>query len=260
MAVHAWDPPSDPTVCGDVDLDVTEALEVVRELRERTSVKVTITHLVGRAVALAIREKPEINAIVRFGRLYQRDTIDIFFQVAFEGGKNLAGHKVDRADEKPVVAIARELTEGVGQVREGRSESGRASKRFSRVPPMLMPLLVKASTFVTYDLGLDLSRVGVPFDAFGSAMVTNVGSFGLTGGFAPLLPFSRCPLLILVGEVQQRAVVRDGTVVARPVLPVGVTFDHRLMDGFQAGVLAKRFREVMESPRRALAEELLPRP
>jgi pyruvate/2-oxoglutarate dehydrogenase complex dihydrolipoamide acyltransferase (E2) component len=256
LALHTWNPPSDPTVYGQLEIDATEALELVKDLRATTGLRITVTHLVGRAVALAIKARPEVNCIARFGKLYQRETIDVFYQVAFEGGENLAGHKVERADEKSITEIARELSAGAGQVREGKAENVRATKRFSYIPAALTGYLLRAATFVTYDLDLDLSRFGVPYDAFGSVMVTNVGSFGLTSGFAPLLPIARCPILVLVGEVQQRAVVRDGVVVPRPILPLGVTFDHRILDGFQAGVLAKRFREVMESPRKALASEL----
>ena len=256
LALHAWDAPKDPTVYGVVEVDATDALLFIEELRAKSGVKITITHLVGHAVAKAIKARPEVNAIVRFGNLYQRETVDVFFQVAFEGGENLAGHKVERADEKTVVDIARELSQGAGKVRSGEAENVKASKKFKAIPAPLLGLLMKATTFATYDLGLDLTALGVPYDGFGSVMVTNVGSFGLSVGLPPILPFSRCPLLILVGEVQQRAIVQDGVIVARPVLPLGVTFDHRLLDGYQASVLAKTFRGIMERPREALAHEL----
>jgi pyruvate dehydrogenase E2 component (dihydrolipoamide acetyltransferase) len=141
-------------------------------------------------------------------------------------------------------------------VRRKQGESVKAASKFRLVPAPLVGAALRVSTALTYDLGLDLSRFGIPFDGFGSVMVTNVGGFGLTSGFPPIVPFARCPLLILVGEVQQRPWVHEGEVVPRPVLPLGVTFDHRLLDGYQAGVLAKRFREVLEHPRAALASEL----
>ena len=256
LALHTWRAPNDPTVHGMLDIDATEALSFVRALRDRTGQKITVTHLVGHAIAKAIAERPEVNAIVRFGRIYQRETIDVFFQVAFEGGENLAGHKVARANEKSIVEIARELSEGAGQVRSGKAENVKASKKFSKMPSSVLGLLVKATEVLTYDLGLDLTRLGVPYDGFGSAMVTNVGSFGLTVGLPPLVPFSRCPLLLLVGEVTEKPVARDHEVVVRPVLPIGVTFDHRLLDGYQAGILAKTFRAIIERPFEMLAGEL----
>jgi pyruvate dehydrogenase E2 component (dihydrolipoamide acetyltransferase) len=112
--------------------------------------------------------------------------------------------------------------------------------------------LLKTAAFLTQDLGLDLRRVGIPFDQFGSAMVTNVGMFGLPHGFAPLVPFARTPILATIGAVMDKPVAVDGRVEIRPMLTVGATFDHRLLDGYQAGKLAKRFREVVEDPGRFL--------
>src|SRR5262245_25236731 len=111
MAVHAWDAPRDPTVYGMLDLDATHALGYVEKLRAASGIKITLTHLIGKAVALAIGERPDVNAIIRRGRIYVRDTVDIFFQVAFESGENLAGCKVSHVDRKSVVDVAKELAD-----------------------------------------------------------------------------------------------------------------------------------------------------
>ena len=248
MALHAWDTPRDPSVYGTLEIDIGDARDRIAAQRRATGQRITVTHLVGRALALAIAERPEVNAIVRFGSLYRRDTIDIFFQVAFEGGEDLNGAKVVSADQKSVEEIARELDDAARAVRERRSEAVKTASRFKRLPAAVTGIALRATSFATYDLGLDLSRFGVPFDGFGSAMITNVGSFGLSTGNAPLLPFSRCPIVVLVGEARERPVVREGVVVARPILPIGVTFDHRLLDGYQATKMAARFTELLEHP------------
>jgi pyruvate/2-oxoglutarate dehydrogenase complex dihydrolipoamide acyltransferase (E2) component len=111
---------------------------------------------------------------------------------------------------------------------------------------------MRISEYLTYDLGLDLRKVGIPYDSFGSVMVTNVGMFGLPLGFAPLLPFSRTPMLLTLGAVHDAARVIDGAVRVRPVLPIGATFDHRLLDGYQAARLAQRFTEITGDPERPL--------
>jgi pyruvate/2-oxoglutarate dehydrogenase complex dihydrolipoamide acyltransferase (E2) component len=249
MALHAWHGPGDPSVYGTLEIDVEQARELVSDLREETGARVTITHLVGRALALAIAERPEVNSIVRFGSLYRRDTIDIFFQVAFDGGEDLNGAKVAAADRKSVVEIARELDDAARAVRERRAAAVKTATRFKQLPSALTGIALRATSFATYDLGLDLSSLGVPYDAFGSAMITNVGSFGLSTGHAPLVPFSRCPIVVLVGEIRERPAVRDGVVVPRPILPLGITFDHRLLDGYQASKMAARFTELLENPR-----------
>jgi pyruvate/2-oxoglutarate dehydrogenase complex dihydrolipoamide acyltransferase (E2) component len=83
--------------------------------------------------------------------------------------------------------------------------------------------------------------------------VTNVGMFGLPQGFAPLVPFSRAPIVLTVGTVEKRPRVVDDAVRIRPVLPIGATIDHRLLDGYQIGLIARRFREILEDPAHALS-------
>jgi pyruvate/2-oxoglutarate dehydrogenase complex dihydrolipoamide acyltransferase (E2) component len=103
VALHTWGRRSDPTVYGVLELDATSALAYVEALRASSGAHVTVTHLVGKAIALAIAERPEVNAVIRRGRqIHLRDAIDVFFQVSMDGGEDLAGAKVARADEKGV--------------------------------------------------------------------------------------------------------------------------------------------------------------
>jgi pyruvate dehydrogenase E2 component (dihydrolipoamide acetyltransferase) len=237
-------------VYGWLDLDVSRALPYLAERSRDTNSKITLTHLVGKALALAIADCSDVNAIVRRGRhIYTRSTIDIFFQVAYESGGNLSGAKVSEANTKPLDHIAAELTGRARAIRAKQShELSRSDASLGGVPPMLRKLALRAIETAIYDWGLNLSRFGVPDDGFGSAMVTNVAMFGLPHGFAPLVPFSRVPIVLTVGEVRDAAVVEQGEVVVRPVLSVGVTLDHRVLDGYQAGKLAQRFCEVMRDP------------
>jgi pyruvate/2-oxoglutarate dehydrogenase complex dihydrolipoamide acyltransferase (E2) component len=44
-----------------------------------------------------------------------------------------------------------------------------------------------------------------------------------------------------------------GRVEVRPLLSIGASFDHRVADGYQAGRMAKRFKEVLENPEKELS-------
>jgi pyruvate/2-oxoglutarate dehydrogenase complex dihydrolipoamide acyltransferase (E2) component len=253
MAVHAWSAPRDPTVYGIIDIDATRLLEFVERVRAESGVKVTLTHVVGKAVGLAIAERPEVNAIIRRGRIYVRDTVDVFFQVAFDGGEELAGCKVGRIDQKSVIEVAEELAARARRIREKKDDPTQQSARLlARLPPALTKLAMQLGERLTYDFDLDLSWAGMPYDAFGSVMVTNVGGFGLTVGQAPLFPPSRTPIVLTVGAVRDAPLAISGRVEVRPVLTIGASFDHRVADGYQAGRMAKRFREVLENPDKEL--------
>ena len=251
VAVQAWRPPHDPSVYATLDVPMAPALAYLDRLRAETGVRVTVTHLVARGIALAIRHNPQLNGIVARGRIMLRDSVDIFLQVAIEGGNDLSGIKIARADEKDVLEIAQEMEARVTRLRQRRDRQVERTKSIlDRLPLRLLGPFLRLVSYLVYDLDLDLSRFGVVKDEFGSAMVTNVGTFGLAHAYAPLVPFSRTPLVVLVGEVQDRPVVEDGRVVARPIMTLGVTFDHRFMDGFQGGAMAQLFRTYLEDPAR----------
>jgi pyruvate/2-oxoglutarate dehydrogenase complex dihydrolipoamide acyltransferase (E2) component len=253
VALHTWSRPSDPTVYGTMEIDVSRTVPYLERLRQRSGVKVTITHLVGKAVAMAFRERPDLNGIIRRGRIYLRDTVDVFFQVAFDGGEDLSGVKVDRADEKSVVEIAQELARKAERVRQKTDENLRSTTRMlNALPASLVGAALRFVSSLSYDYDLDLRRFGVPWDQFGSVMVTNVGGFGVTHGYAPLVPFARTPALLTVGAIIDRPIAREGQVVVAPVLTVGATFDHRFIDGFQAAKLSRRFQDIVGDPERFL--------
>lgn len=254
ISLSAWGKPNDPTVYGWLEIEFSRAQAYLERHNRGHGPKLTVTHLVGKAVADAIAARPDVNAVIRRGRqIYQRESVDVFFQVAYEGGENLSGAKVSHADQKSVRQIAEELAERALSIREhARHELSRSDALASKLPALLRRPLLHAAEYAVYDLGLDLSRFGLPEDAFGSAMVTNVGMFGLPSGFAPLVPFSRAPIVVTVGAIREAPVVVEGQVTARPVLTLGVTLDHRLIDGFQAGKLAERFRAILADPEREL--------
>jgi pyruvate dehydrogenase E2 component (dihydrolipoamide acetyltransferase) len=251
VAVHSWRTPQDPSVYALVDVPMPGALAYIERVRAASDARVTVTHLVARGVALSLREFPQMNGIVARGRILLRQTVDIFLQVATEGGRDLSGFKVARADEKTAIEIAREVEERVLRLRNRQDRQVERTKSLlDRVPLRMLGPLLRAIGYLIYDLDLDLSRLGVVKDEFGSAMVSNIGSLGLSVAMAPLVPFSRTPMVVLVGEVEDRAVVEDGRVVSRPMLTLGVTFDHRFMDGFQGGRMVKIMRAYMADPER----------
>ena len=242
MAAGMWRSPRDPSIYGQMDVDATRALAFLAAQQER----ITITHLVARAVALALRDQPELNAKVRFwGRLEQRETIDLFVTVAT--GRDLSGARIDRADHKSLVQLAREVGERAGRIRQGDDQDHARTRSAMKAIPWW---LARPTTLVTDVLvnELHVELPGTPADPFGSAIITSVGMFGIDAAFAPFVPLARCPMLILVPEVRPRPWAVGNTVEVRPVLRLCATFDHRIIDGAAAGRFAARLTALFASP------------
>ena len=249
LAAGMWRAPNDPTIYGTMDVEATRLLAFLDEARAAGK-KLTVTHVVVRAVALALQKHAELNAKVRFwGKLELRDTVDVFVQVSTEGGRDLSGVRIERADEKSVDAIADEIGKTAKGVREGADRTYEKSRGMLRSMPWWMTrFFVWLSSFLVNELHFHLPKLGMPRDPFGSAMVTNVGMFGIDTAFAPFTPIGRCPILLLVPEVRQRPWVEDGQVVARPILRLCATFDHRIIYGYHAGLLARTVQELLADP------------
>jgi pyruvate dehydrogenase E2 component (dihydrolipoamide acetyltransferase) len=250
MAAAMWRSPRDPSIYGSMDVDATVALGFLRD--RQNGVKLTVTHLVARAVALALRDQPEINAKVRFwGRLEKRATVDIFVTVATEGQRDLSGARIERADEKSLVELAREVSARAGNIRNGTDASyAKSRSRLKQLPWWLTRPATWLSDVLVNELHVDLTSQGMPPDPFGSAIVTSVGMFGIDAAFAPFVPLARCPMLILVPEVRPRPWAVGDRVEVRPVLRLCATFDHRLIDGAAAGRFAARLTQLFATPDR----------
>ena len=242
MAAGMWRSPRDPSIYGQMDVDATAALAFLAEQPG----KVTVTHLVARAVAVAMRDQPEINAKVRFwGRLEQRETIDLFVTVATGG--DLSGARIDRADEKSLADVAREVRGRAGEIRSGKDADYKQTRSAMKALPWwLARPATWASDLLVNELHVELP--GMPGDPFGSAIITSVGMFGIDAAFAPFVPLARCPMLILVPEVRPRPWAVGDAVEVRPVLRLCATFDHRIIDGAAAGRFAARLTELFASP------------
>jgi 2-oxoglutarate dehydrogenase E2 component (dihydrolipoamide succinyltransferase) len=86
------------------------------------------------------------------------------------------------------------------------------------------------------------------------------GTFSISNGgvYGSLLstPLLNPPQSAILGmhAIQQRAVVRDDKIVARPMMYLALSYDHRLIDGREAVKFLKRLVELVEEPEELLLE------
>src|SRR5690606_25599241 len=99
----------DPQIYGDLTVDAAPTLAFLEDLRGRTQAPVTVTHVVGKALAHAFVRNPDLNGHVTRGRFVRRESIDVFFIVSADAGAELSGVRVDGADRKGVAEIAEEV-------------------------------------------------------------------------------------------------------------------------------------------------------
>ena len=177
-----------------VDVTATMALrDRLRASRAYAEVRLTPLAFVAKAVCLAARRTPEVNARwdEAAGEIVYFDRVQLGIAAATPRG--LIVPKVRDAD----ILTLRELADALSTLT--------ATARSGRTPPS------------------DL--VG------GTFTITNVGVFGVDSGTPILNPGEAA--ILAVGAIKPTAWVVDGELAVRTVCQLALSFDHRLVDGEQ---------------------------
>jgi pyruvate dehydrogenase E2 component (dihydrolipoamide acetyltransferase) len=249
LAIATWSAPREGNIYGKLTLDAGPALAYLEAVRARTGRKVTLTHLVGRAVGLALKEAPGLNGRLLWGTYTPHPTVDVAFLVAIEDGKDLAKVKVPCIDTLSVAEIADRLSGGATALRTGRDAAFEKSRGpLKALPTWLIRPLVWFTGWLTSSLGVSVPALGLEAFPFGACIITSVGMFGLDEGYAPPTPWARVPIYVLMGAVRDMPAVVDGQVVVQKQVTITATIDHRFLDGAQGAVLARKMREVFADP------------
>lgn len=80
----------------------------------------------------------------------------------------------------------------------------------------------------------------------GTFTLSNLGSYG--SEFETVILNPPEVALLGIGNAEKRPVVVDDQIVIREMMPVSLTFDHRLIDGAAAGTFRQRLRQIVENP------------
>ena len=195
--------------------DITDLEAVVRDGFEPARAKgiyLTLTSFVLKAVTTALVKHPVFNASLDPGAGELVLKRHYHLGVAVATDRGLIVPVLRDVDQKPVLDLARELAGLAQRVREGKA-------------------------------ALDDLRGG-------TFTVTNIGALGGTGAI-PIINYPEVAILALA-RARLEPVVRAGAIVPRLMLPLTLTFDHRVADGADGARFAAEIVALLESPGRLL--------
>lgn len=126
---------------------------------------------------------------------------------------------------------------------------------------LVVPVLRNAERMTFADIELAISDFGkrAQVGKLSPAELTG-GTFTISNGgvYGSMLstPIVNPPQSGVLGmhAIQERPVVRDGQIVARPMMFLALTYDHRIVDGREGVTFLKRIKDCIENPVRLLLE------
>jgi len=209
-----------PHVCGFHEFDGDGLVRVrasLAPLAEKHGVRLTYLAFIVKAVTRALEAWPIINASL--DEANERIVLKKFYNIgiATSAPDGLVVPVIQGADRRGLLDLAREI--------ERLSTAARERK--------LTPGDGQHGTFT-------ISNVGAQRGWLNTSLIRHP-EVAILG----------------VGKIEERAVVRGGQVMARPVLPLAFTFDHRVVDGEQGLGFMLTLRELLERPEALLVGEPL---
>ncbi len=193
------------------EVDVTGLVALRKEgkvLAEEKGIKLTYLPFIVKAVVAALKKFPELNASIDDEK--QEIVYKKYYNIgiATSTDDGLLVPVVKAADRKSMFEVAAEIGELAAKARDRKASSDE----------------LKGSTF----------------------SITNIGS---AGGmfFTPIINYPEVAILG-VGRVSEKPVVKNGEVVAAPVLALSLSFDHRLIDGDPAQRFVNYVKQLLENP------------
>ena len=197
--------------------DVTELDAIIRrnvEPARERGLTLTLTSFLLKAAALALHEHPQFNASLDPAAGELILKRYCHLGVAVATERGLIVPVIRDVDRKPLVELQRELAALAQRVREGKAT-------------------------------LDDLRGG-------TFTITNIGALGGTGAI-PIINYPEAAILG-VAPAREEPVVRAGRIVPRTLLPISLTFDHRVADGADGARFAAAIVRRLERPEQLLLE------
>jgi pyruvate dehydrogenase E2 component (dihydrolipoamide acetyltransferase) len=191
--------------------DITSLDALIRrnlEAGQARGVTLTLTSFLLKAAALALGEHPQFNASLDAAAGELIVKRYIHIGVAVATERGLIVPVIRDVDRKPLLEVQRELAALAQRTRDGHAT-------------------------------LDDLRGG-------TFTITNIGALGGTGA----IPIINYPEVAILGVARGReeAVVREGAIVPRLLLPLSLTFDHRVADGADGARFASAIVRRLEHP------------
>jgi pyruvate dehydrogenase E2 component (dihydrolipoamide acetyltransferase) len=193
------------------EIDMTEMVNLRKNLLDRENVlgtRITYTDIFVFAIARIIRDHPIVNSSIIDNTIKVWEDINIGVAVALEEG--LIVPVVRNADQKSLVEISKTVKALTEKAREGKLTSDEISG--------------------------------------GTFTLTNLGALGGGWTFETAIINQPESAILRVGAITERAVVRDGQIVIRPIMTYSLTYDHRVIQGAVAAKFMSSLVNALENP------------
>lgn len=228
-------------VCGLIEIDITEALAMIKEIEKLENYKISMTGWLAKCVSQVVMENKHLNSYRKGRKIIVFDTVDIsiIIELVTKTGKKIPYNHVLRDVETKSV---REITDEIRAVQNKEINDmdqltrGQSSYMwfYSLLPRFFRRFVIRQMITHPFRLKKLIGTVGI----------TSLGMF-IKGQGGWVIPFADKTLNIALGGIKNHAVLRNGSIEERKLLCTTFLLDHNIVDGGPATRLVSRLSELL---------------
>lgn len=246
----------------DIDLRPLDAY-LAKKNEGRTEDKYTYFHLISAAIAKAFVLRPKMNRFIVGSKLYQRKNISVAFVVKkkFEDKSEEGLAFLDFKEDSTLDSYHSDIMKVIHQTRreDVKDTSTGAMDILVKLPHFLTTLIVKFILFLDRHGWAPDSIIGTdPNHA--AIFLSNLGSIGLECGYHHLVNWGTNSCFIVVGKKHMTVTYdKDGNGDPHEVIPLGITLDERIADGYYYSKSVRLLEYLLTHPEeleRPISEEV----
>ena len=234
-----------------VDIDLRPITAYLEKKNEGlTEDKYTFFHLVSAAVGKAFILRPKMNRFVCNHKVYERHDVTVAFTVKKKfndhAEEGLAFLKYE--PKETIDTYHEKIMKTIHQAKEGTDTSTGAMDVVKKLPHFLVVWILK------FVLWLDKHGWAPQFligsdPNHASIFLSNLGSIGLEAGYHHLVNWGTNSCFIVTGKKYMKMDYdKDGNPDFHEVLPLGITLDERIADGYYYSGTVALVKELLAHP------------
>ena len=218
----------------------------------RTVDKYTAFHVISAAIGKAFVLRPRMNRFICNNRVYQHRNLTLAFVVKKQfNDKSEEGLAYLTYDEQETLDSYHEkIMKVIHKTRrdDALDTSSNAMDILNKLPQWVINAVVKITLWLDkHGWAPDFLIGSDPNHA--SIFLTNLGSIGLPGGYHHLVNWGTNSCFIVLGKKYVKADYSlDGSVDIHEVIPLGITLDERIADGYYYSGTVALVKELLEHP------------
>ncbi len=234
-----------------VDLSAINAF-LERKNADNPDYKYTIFHVVTAAIAKTIYQRPKLNRFIAGHRLYQRNELLLSFVAkrVFSDDGDEALMLIHCDENSTIDSLHDTICHRVSKTRkEGDvDDTTKIMNALAGLPRPILRLIVRILNFLEYhDMLPDFLRYADPYHA--TVFISNLGSIKLSAAYHHLANWGTNSLFLVIGEKHLKTITNpDGTTKTTEVLPLGITLDERIADGYYYAKSIKLLKHLLANP------------